>query len=292
MREYREREGHWITLKDPLTTTSVGSRVFSGPCLASVGLYKSGCVVLCCCCCCCSVLCKKERRVNIINNNVWSYKQRQEDDTSGRKVVFSDLTCSAIIQVEGGKIKHISRHTTDVSSFPQHQVVDCGDLVLMAGVGTHTYTSTSLDATAWEGYNSATRAAIAGGITTIVDMPLNSIPPTTTLEAWQTKMEAAQGQCWADVGFWAVVVPGNTSELLKMTDRGICGFKCFLIHSGVDEFPCGTNSVLLFHAECDIGETVTASDPSENTVRSSSRDHRRWKRQPSNKSLVCVRRLR
>ncbi|KAK4287891.1 hypothetical protein Pmani_039053 [Petrolisthes manimaculis] len=195
----------------------------------------------------------------------------------GRKVVFSDLTCPAVIQIEEGKIKHISRHTTDVSSYPKHQVLDCGDLVVMAGVvDSHVHVNEP-GRTAWEGYQSATRAAIAGGITTIVDMPLNSIPPTTTLEAWHTKMEAAQGQCWADVGFWGGVVPGNTSELLKMTARGICGFKCFLIHSGVDEFPCvsyqeaeealiqlqGTNSVLLFHAECDIGETVSASDPSE-----------------------------
>ncbi|XP_063613937.1 allantoinase, mitochondrial-like [Penaeus indicus] len=63
--------------------------------------------------------------------------------------------------------------------------------------------------TAWEGYSSATRAAAAGGITTIVDMPLNSIPPTTSMAAWTEKMEAAKGQCWVDVGFWGGVVPGE-----------------------------------------------------------------------------------
>src|SRR5436190_12114442 len=91
--------------------------------------------------------------------------------------------------------------------------------------------------TDWEGFETATRAAAAGGVTTIVDMPLNSIPATTTLAGLEEKLAAAAGQLTVDVGFWGGVVPGNTSELAKLWDAGVVGFKCFLIHSGVDEFP-------------------------------------------------------
>jgi allantoinase len=91
--------------------------------------------------------------------------------------------------------------------------------------------------TEWEGFATATRAAAAGGVTTIVDMPLNSIPPTTTLAGLEQKMRAAEGRLTVDVGFWGGVVPGNTNELSQLWDAGVVGFKCFLIHSGVDEFP-------------------------------------------------------
>ena len=98
--------------------------------------------------------------------------------------------------------------------------------------------------TDWEGFASATRAAAAGGVTTLVDMPLNSIPPTTTGEGFQAKLEAARDQCHVDVGFWGGVVPGNASELAKLWQDGVVGFKCFLIHSGVDEFPNVTENDL------------------------------------------------
>jgi allantoinase len=91
--------------------------------------------------------------------------------------------------------------------------------------------------TEWEGFATATRAAAAGGITTLVDMPLNSIPPTTTVAGLQAKLAAARGQCHVDMGFWGGVVPGNTRELASLLEAGVVGFKCFLIHSGVDEFP-------------------------------------------------------
>jgi allantoinase len=89
----------------------------------------------------------------------------------------------------------------------------------------------------WEGFDTATRAAAAGGVTTIVDMPLNSIPATTTVAALGAKMEAARGRCHVDVGFWGGVVPGNSGELDGLIDAGTRGFKCFLVPSGVDEFP-------------------------------------------------------
>ena len=91
--------------------------------------------------------------------------------------------------------------------------------------------------TEWEGFATATRAAIAGGVTTIVDMPLNSIPATTTLEALHVKRAAAKGQVAADVAFWGGAVPGNLDQLRPLHEAGVVGFKCFLLDSGVPEFP-------------------------------------------------------
>ncbi|EDO49158.1 predicted protein [Nematostella vectensis] len=128
--------------------------------------------------------------------------------------------------------------------------------------------------TQWEGFETATQAAASGGITTLVDMPLNSIPPTTTVQGLKAKMQSAQGKCWVDVAFWGGVIPGNQDELQDMIRMGVRGFKCFLIHSGVEEFPhvseagvCtalekmrGFGSVLLFHAEVDEGIPVPKDD--------------------------------
>ena len=91
--------------------------------------------------------------------------------------------------------------------------------------------------TDWEGFASATSAAAAGGVTTILDMPLNSIPPTVDLPALQAKRRAAEGQAHVDVGFWGGAVPGNLGELPALHDAGVFGFKCFLVDSGVEEFP-------------------------------------------------------
>jgi allantoinase len=91
--------------------------------------------------------------------------------------------------------------------------------------------------TEWEGFASATKAAAAGGVTTIIDMPLNSIPPTVNVDALQVKRAAAETQSFVDVGFWGGAIPGNTGDLRALHDEGVFGFKCFLLHSGVDEFP-------------------------------------------------------
>ncbi|HEX2091926.1 MAG TPA: allantoinase AllB, partial [Longimicrobiaceae bacterium] len=91
--------------------------------------------------------------------------------------------------------------------------------------------------TEWEGFETATRAAAAGGITTLVDMPLNSVPATTTMEGLRAKQAEAEGRCRVDVGFWGGVVPGNTAALRPLWEAGTLGFKCFLVPSGVDEFP-------------------------------------------------------
>ncbi|MGW0158961.1 allantoinase AllB [Mycobacterium sp. NPDC003323] len=117
--------------------------------------------------------------------------------------------------------------------------------------------------TEWEGFDSATRAAAAGGVTTLIDMPLNSIPPTVNVEALDAKRAAASGKTHIDVGFWGGAIPGNTGDLRALHDDGVFGFKCFLLHSGVDEFPhldademekdmavlAGFDSMMIVHAE-------------------------------------------
>ncbi|MGI8955130.1 MAG: allantoinase AllB [Nocardioidaceae bacterium] len=117
------------------------------------------------------------------------------------------------------------------------RVVRLGDdEVLMPGlVDTHVHINEP-GRTAWEGFRSATRAAGAGGVTTVVDMPLNSIPPTCTVDALELKRTSADGQCFVDVGFFGGAVPENANDLRGLHDAGVLGFKCFLLPSGVEEF--------------------------------------------------------
>jgi allantoinase len=152
---------------------------------------------------------------------------------------------------------------------------DYGDLVILPGlVDSHVHVNEP-GRTEWEGFETATRAALAGGIATIVDMPLNSLPPTTTVAALEEKQRHAKGV--VNIELWGGVIPGNTRELRPMLERGVRGFKCFLVHSGVDEFPnvneqqlyeaarelAGTNAPLLVHAE--LGEHLHEphGDPAE-----------------------------
>jgi allantoinase len=118
-----------------------------------------------------------------------------------------------------------------------HEIRLGDDEVLMPGlVDTHVHINEP-GRTEWEGFATATRAAAAGGVTTVIDMPLNSIPPTTTVEALQLKRKAAEGAVYVDIGFWGGAVPDNLDQLRPLHDAGVFGFKCFLLHSGVDEFP-------------------------------------------------------
>jgi allantoinase len=111
------------------------------------------------------------------------------------------------------------------------------DEVLLPGlVDTHVHVNDP-GRTEWEGFVSATRAAAAGGVTTIIDMPLNSLPPTVDVSALEVKRKAATGDCFVDVGFWGGAIPGNVRDLRPLHDEGVFGFKCFLADSGVEEFP-------------------------------------------------------
>nr|XP_006821842.1 PREDICTED: allantoinase, mitochondrial-like [Saccoglossus kowalevskii] len=155
----------------------------------------------------------------------------------GNRVLLQNGEVSpATITIANGIISAITRgNHDDVGSGVQ--VIDAGDLLVMPGiVDSHVHVNEP-GRTDWEGYETATRAAAAGGITTIVDMPLNSIPSTVTMDAFSTKLQHAKGQCHVDVAFWGGVIPGNQFELKPMIKAGISGFKCFLIFSGVDEFP-------------------------------------------------------
>ena len=127
-----------------------------------------------------------------------------------------------------------------VNDFPGNvdcENIDINDSVLMAGVIDPHVHINEPGRTEWEGFNSATRSAIAGGITTLVDMPLNSSPVTTSVKAFEEKITATKNKLYTNVGFWGGVVPGNTNEIEKLIDKGVLGFKAFLTHSGIDEFP-------------------------------------------------------
>jgi allantoinase len=152
----------------------------------------------------------------------------------GRNVVLPGSIAARSIHVRDGVIDAV-RDYDDVSRDAELIEAD-DDSVVMAGlVDTHVHINAP-GRTSWEGFETATRAAAAGGVTTLVDMPLNSIPATTTLEALKVKRDEARGKCLVDVEFWGGVVPGNTREFAPMFEAGVVGFKCFLVPSGVDEF--------------------------------------------------------
>jgi allantoinase len=153
----------------------------------------------------------------------------------GQSVALPETIAPRSIHIREERIVFVGEYS-DVRTDCEVVDVDEG-LVIMPGlVDTHVHVN-SPGRTEWEGFPSATRAAGAGGVTTLVDMPLNSIPPTTTLAGFKTKLETARNDCFVDVGFWGGVVPGNTGELAQMLAAGVVGFKCFLVPSGVDEFP-------------------------------------------------------
>src|SRR5437868_1228018 len=160
----------------------------------------------------------------------------------GRRVVTENAVGPASVHISQGRIVGIAAFEEVPSS---GEIVEAGeDSIVMPGlVDTHVHVNEP-GRTDWEGFETATKAAAAGGVTTIVDMPLNSIPATTTADALQAKLAAALGKLNVDVGFWGGVVPGNTNELAKLWDAGVVGFKCFLVHSGVDEFPNVTETDL------------------------------------------------
>ncbi|MET7420792.1 allantoinase AllB [Dactylosporangium sp. NPDC005555] len=151
-----------------------------------------------------------------------------------RQVYLPDGPRPATVTVHEGRISAVGDHD---AGFDPAVDQDLGDLVLLPGlVDTHVHVNEP-GRTEWEGFATATRAAAAGGVTTIIDMPLNSLPPTTTVAALREKQAAATGQCFVDVGFWGGAIPGNAGDLPALHDAGVFGFKSFLADSGVPEFP-------------------------------------------------------
>jgi allantoinase len=151
-----------------------------------------------------------------------------------RRTVLPAGTRAAAVAVSGPSIAAIESYGENLDAARE---VDLGDLPLLPGlVDTHVHVNEP-GRTEWEGFETATRAAAAGGVTTICDMPLNSLPPTTSVAGLRDKRAAAAGKCWVDVAFWGGAVPGNTDSLLPLHQAGVVGFKCFLLDSGVPEFP-------------------------------------------------------
>lgn len=150
------------------------------------------------------------------------------------RVVTPTGVVPATVHVKRGVIERVGAFDEVGDGAP---LVDVGDKVISPGVvDSHVHVNEP-GRTEWEGFATATRAAARGGVTTIVDMPLNSIPPTTTAQHLAVKRMSAEGKCWIDVGFWGGCIPGNDKELVKMLDAGALGFKCFMVESGVLEFP-------------------------------------------------------
>ncbi|MGH9166535.1 MAG: allantoinase AllB [Acidimicrobiia bacterium] len=148
---------------------------------------------------------------------------------STRMVVAGDVQEATLI-VRRGVIEELAGE-------PPEGALDLGDLVVMPGlIDTHVHVNEP-GRTEWEGFETATRAAAAGGVTTLLDMPLNSLPPTTSREALLAKRAAAEGKCRVNVGFWGGAIPDNLDQLEGLVRAGAFGFKCFLLPSGVDEFP-------------------------------------------------------
>ncbi|KAA8647220.1 hypothetical protein EYZ11_008654 [Aspergillus tanneri] len=194
--------------------------------------------------------------------------------TSSRAVISGRLTSATIVVSRStGKITAVFDSVIPASDFPEGTpYIDYSPHVLLPGlVDAHVHLNEP-GRTEWEGFFTGTQAAAFGGVTTVIDMPLNAIPPTTTVAGLKEKIQAAQGKCWVDVGFYGGIIPGNTGELKELVNQGVRGFKGFLIDSGVDEFPAVSSedirkamseladepTTLMFHAE--MVPPITASD--------------------------------
>src|ERR1700745_4265366 len=150
-----------------------------------------------------------------------------------RQVVTAKGARPAAILVEDERIQDV----VEPERTPAHaRILDFGEVAILRGlVDSHIHINDP-GRTEWEGFCTATRAAAAGGYTMLVDMPLNCVPATTNVAALNAKRQAARGQCWVDWASWGGVVQGNQVDLAPLAGAGVRGFKCFLVHSGIDEF--------------------------------------------------------
>lgn len=187
------------------------------------------------------------------------------------KVCFEDKLVPATVYIKNGKIEDVKPGVKDPKA------VDYTGLSILPGlVDTHVHLNEP-GRTEWEGFETGTKAAASGGVTTVIDMPLNAIPPTTTVKNFELKLNAAKGQCWVDVGFWGGVIPSNGAELKPMIQKGVLGFKCFMMQGLDPDFPMvtvpeidaamkilnGENTILLFHAELESGHSCSHGDPAK-----------------------------
>jgi len=159
----------------------------------------------------------------------------------GKHVITPQGARAAAVLVRGEKIVALVARDRVPASTPFE---DVGDRVILPGVVDAHVHINEPGRTEWEGFWSATRAGAAGGVTTLVDMPLNSSPVTTTTKALSQKLTAAKGQLWVDCGFYGGVVPGNAKQIGPLAAAGVLGFKAFLCPSGIDEFPNATEGDL------------------------------------------------
>ena len=178
-----------------------------------------------------------------------------------RRTVTPDGERPAAVAVRDGRIVAVEAYDAPIDAVTD---TDLGDVALLPGlVDTHVHVNEP-GRTEWEGFATATRAAAAGGVTTIIDMPLNSLPPTVHIDALRVKQAAAEGQCHVDVGFWGGAIPGNAADLPGLHTAGGFGFKAFLADSGVPEFPpLDTAGLALALRAVDALFVVHAEDPDE-----------------------------
>lgn len=158
-----------------------------------------------------------------------------------KKVVNAHEVKEAYVLVKDGRIADV---VSTLANEDTGTLVDVGDKIVMAGIIDPHVHINEPGRTEWEGFGTATRAALAGGITTLVDMPLNASPVTTSVAAFEEKLLAAGKNLHTNCGFWGGLVPGNTGAIEPLIEKGVLGFKAFLTHSGIDEFPNITESDL------------------------------------------------